>query len=71
MFPTSVASMKKASFPEGFLWGTAPDDSRRIEYVRRALQGGQRALDARIDVCGYTYWTALDNAHQVGSIGLE
>ena len=37
------------------------DDTRRIAYVRRALQGVQRALDDGINVFGYTYWSALDN----------
>ena len=37
------------------------DDGRRIEYVRRALQGVRRALADGIDVFGYTYWSALDN----------
>ena len=63
--------MKKASFLEGFLWSTATDESRRIEYVRSAIEGGPRALDARTDVRGYTYWSALGNARHDGSIGLE
>ena len=37
------------------------DDTRRIEYVRRALHGVRRCLDDGIDVRGYTYWSALDN----------
>lgn len=37
------------------------DDSRRIEYVRRALLGVRRALQDGIDVRAYTYWSALDN----------
>ncbi|MGI8756502.1 MAG: glycoside hydrolase family 1 protein [Acidimicrobiales bacterium] len=37
------------------------DDSRRIEYFRRALQGVRRALDDGIDVRGYTAWSAFDN----------
>jgi beta-glucosidase len=37
------------------------DDTRRIEYVRRALEGVGRCLDDGIDVRGYTYWSALDN----------
>ena len=37
------------------------DDAKRIEYVRRALEGVLACLDDGIDVRGYTYWSALDN----------
>ncbi|HMC51792.1 MAG TPA: family 1 glycosylhydrolase [Acidimicrobiales bacterium] len=37
------------------------DDGKRIEHVRRALEGVLRCLDDGIDVRGYTYWSALDN----------
>jgi beta-glucosidase len=37
------------------------DDTRRVEYVTRALGGVRRCLDDGIDVRGYTYWSALDN----------
>ena len=37
------------------------DDTRRIEYVQRALRGVRACLDDGIDIRGYTYWTALDN----------
>jgi beta-glucosidase len=36
-------------------------DEERIEYVERALQGVQRAIDDGIEVLGYTYWSLLDN----------
>ena len=39
----------------------AIDDTRRVEYVRRALQGVLACLDDGIDVRGYTYWSLLDN----------
>jgi beta-glucosidase len=39
----------------------AGDDTRRIEYVRRALRGVGACLADGIDVRGYTYWSALDN----------
>jgi len=39
----------------------ATDDTRRIEYVRRALEGVLRCLADGIPVEGYTYWSALDN----------
>ena len=39
----------------------AADDTRRIDYVRRVLQGVRRALNDGIEVLGYTYWSALDN----------
>jgi beta-glucosidase len=37
------------------------DDPRRIEYVRRALEGVLNCLDDGVDVLGYTYWSLLDN----------
>jgi beta-glucosidase len=37
------------------------DDEQRINYVRSALEGAQRALADGIDVRGYTYWSLLDN----------
>jgi beta-glucosidase len=40
--------------------GTDKDD-RRIEYVRRALNGVARCLRDGIDVRGYHYWSLLDN----------
>ena len=40
--------------------GTA-DDTRRLEYVRRALQGVINCLQDGLDIRGYTYWSAFDN----------
>lgn len=37
------------------------DDTRRIEYVRRAVQGVQRCLADGIEVQGYCYWSIFDN----------
>jgi beta-glucosidase len=37
------------------------DDTRRIEYITRALGGVRRCLDDGIDVRGYTCWSAWDN----------
>ncbi len=37
------------------------DDTRRIEYVRRALNGVINCLNDGLDVRGYTYWSAFDN----------
>jgi beta-glucosidase len=37
------------------------DDSRRIEYTRRALEGVLRAIRDGIDVRGYIHWSMLDN----------
>lgn len=40
--------------------GTA-DDTRRVEYIRRALNGVINCLKDGIEVRGYTYWSAFDN----------
>jgi beta-glucosidase len=37
------------------------DDERRIEYVRRALEGVARCIRDGIEVRGYCYWSLLDN----------
>lgn len=37
------------------------DDERRIEYIRRALDGVANCLAAGIDVRGYIHWSLLDN----------
>jgi beta-glucosidase len=37
------------------------DDTRRIEYIDRALQGVVNCLRDGVDVRGYTYWSAFDN----------
>ena len=37
------------------------DDARRIEYVKRALQGVANCLNAGLEVRGYTYWSAFYN----------
>jgi beta-glucosidase len=37
------------------------DDTRRIEYVGRALGGVRACLDDGIEVGGYFYWSLLDN----------
>ena len=37
------------------------DDERRIEYIRRALDGVSRCLADGIDVRGYIHWSLLDN----------
>ena len=37
------------------------DDTRRIEYVQRALRGVRTCLDDGIDIRGYTYWSGFDN----------
>ena len=37
------------------------DDTRRVEYIRRAVRGVAKCLRDGIDVRGYTYWSALDN----------
>jgi beta-glucosidase len=40
--------------------GTA-DDTRRIAYVHRALEGVQECLAEGMDIRGYVYWSAMDN----------
>jgi beta-glucosidase len=40
--------------------GTA-DDTDRIRFVRRALEGVLRCLDDGVDVRGYIHWSLLDN----------
>lgn len=37
------------------------DDSKRIEYLRRALAGVQRCLDDGLAVRGYFHWSLFDN----------
>ncbi|MDQ3662325.1 MAG: family 1 glycosylhydrolase [Actinomycetota bacterium] len=37
------------------------DDSRRIAYVKQALEGVRSCIEDGIDVRGYIYWSALDN----------
>ena len=37
------------------------DDSRRVEYIRRALAAVQKCLADKIDVRGYIHWTLMDN----------
>lgn len=37
------------------------DDTRRIEYIQRALAGVQKCLKEGIDVRGYIHWSLFDN----------
>ncbi len=37
------------------------DDTRRVEYIHRALAGVRNCLAAGIDVRGYIHWSLLDN----------
>ena len=37
------------------------DDTRRVEYVQRALAGLKRAIDDGVDVRGYIAWSLMDN----------
>jgi beta-glucosidase len=37
------------------------DDTRRVEYIDRALDGVRNCLDDGIDVRGYIHWSLLDN----------
>jgi beta-glucosidase len=47
----------------------ATDDTRRVEYVRRALLGVLACIDDAIDVRGYTYWSLLDNFEWANGYG--
>ena len=37
------------------------DDTRRVEFIRRALQGVKACLNDGIPVKGYCYWSLMDN----------
>jgi beta-glucosidase len=37
------------------------DDTRRVEYYRRAVAGLKRAIDDGVDVRGYVAWSLMDN----------
>jgi beta-glucosidase len=37
------------------------DDSRRIEFIHRALAGVQACIDEGVPVIGYMHWSLLDN----------
>ncbi len=37
------------------------DDSRRVEFIRRALEGVENCLADGIPVKGYMYWSLMDN----------
>ena len=37
------------------------DDTRRIEYIKRALAGVQKCRADGVDVRGYVHWSLLDN----------
>ena len=37
------------------------DDTRRVEYIQRALAGLKRCLDDGVDVRGYIHWSLIDN----------
>ncbi len=39
----------------------AADDTRRVEFIRRALAGVQACVDEGIPVKGYCYWSLMDN----------
>ena len=45
------------------------DDTRRLEFIQRALAGVQRCLADGLDVRGYVYWSALDNFEWMSGYG--
>lgn len=38
-----------------------PDDMRRIEFIRQAMEGVESCIDDGIPVLGYCHWSLLDN----------
>lgn len=48
--------------PEDFLPGASTaDDSRRVAFIRSAMQGVSNCIEDRIPVKGYCHWSLLDN----------
>jgi beta-glucosidase len=45
------------------------DDTRRVEFIERAVASMQRAQAAGLDVRGFIYWSALDNFEWVSGYG--
>ena len=39
----------------------ASDDTRRVEFIRRALAGVEKCVEDGLPVKGYLYWSLLDN----------
>lgn len=37
------------------------NDERRVEFIRRGLEGVQACLEEGIDVRGYFHWSTFDN----------
>ncbi len=37
------------------------DDTRRVEFIRRAVAGVKRAIDDKVDVRSYVHWSLFDN----------
>jgi beta-glucosidase len=37
------------------------DDTRRVEYIRRAVEGVKNCLQDGLPVAGYIHWSLLDN----------
>jgi beta-glucosidase len=46
------------------------DDTRRVEYIQRALQGVHRCIEDGIDVHGYCYWSVFDNFEWTQGYGM-
>ena len=38
-----------------------PDDSRRVAFIRRAINGVESCVRDGIPVRGYLYWSLMDN----------
>lgn len=37
------------------------DDTRRVEFIRRALEGVRRCISDGLPVKGYCHWSLMDN----------
>ena len=45
------------------------DDTRRVEYVQRAVAGLKRAIDDGVDARGYIAWSLMDNFEWMSGYG--
>ena len=67
-YPEGIGNVLRkvhASFPGELLVTengiAASDDTRRVEFIRRALMGVEKCVEDGLPVKGYLYWSLLDN----------